>query len=117
MKNDFKIGQTVISKKPGILNGLSGEILSINLDNRKQLSVICGSFGGTWSFSFDEVELASKDKPENSEYIPTKPKVESVTPIAEIKVKRGYNRKVDKPKGEAKPGKRGRPAKIKNYVK
>ena len=97
MKNDFKIGQTVISKKPGILNGISGEILSINPENRKQLTIVCGNLG-TWSLSFDEVS-ATGDKPENLEYIPTKPKPESVTPIAEIKVKRPYVKRVDKPKG------------------
>lgn len=55
LKTDYKIGQKVESIKPGILNGLQGEVLANHTEKENmQLVVICGSLG-TWNFNYTDV--------------------------------------------------------------
>lgn len=59
MKTNFKIGDTVKVIKSGILNDLEGDILSINPDNKRPVTIISKT-AGSWSFTFDEVLLIGK---------------------------------------------------------
>ena len=91
----MKQGDTITINKPGsLVHGIKTEIVSI-ADTGDRPIKVCVPV--EWFLSFKEA--GGEDKPDNLEYIPTKPKAESVTPIAEIKVKRPYVKRVDKPKG------------------
>lgn len=119
MKQNYKIGDKVISIKPGLLNGLEGDVLFNNTDkSERQLSVICGA-SGVWNLSYHEVMPADKesalevaklpfeteDKPKQKKLKMTsingstvikekgsKNKVENLQ-VAPTKEKRAYNKK------------------------
>lgn len=61
IKIDYKIGDKIISIKPGLLNGLEGYVL-FNYEDKveRQLSVNCSGYG-IWNLSYDEVIPAEKE--------------------------------------------------------
>lgn len=107
MKQNYSPGDKIKSLKPGILNGIEGEVLSNNKEkSSQQLSVICGNFG-SWNFSYNEVELIGKEKSEKQVIANEvfKYSIESASIIKKrgrkpkektesIKEKRAYNRKI-----------------------
>lgn len=118
MKNDFKIGQSIIIEKPGILNGLHGKIIGINTESNtlfKPLRIECES-GYTIALEFHEIlGYQNKDNAtqtsktsvqaketvaiKDSEYL----KIEVSGPIGELaiaypKQKRAYTKRGSKPK-------------------
>lgn len=107
MKSDFKIGQSIIIEKPGILNGLPGKIIGINTESDtiyKPLRVECES-GYTIALELHEIKgyikpSEKKDKPTEATEINYKDKPakraytkRGTKPVKEVKPKRKYTKK------------------------
>lgn len=89
MKQNYKTGDKVISIKPGIFNGLEGVVLSVDPEKRKSLTVICGA-NGTWSFSYDEVELMNGEKSIRVDVKINQPEMDNkIENLTVVKTKRG----------------------------
>ncbi len=92
MKNNFKLGDKVRSIKTGILNGIEGNILSIDPEKSKQITAICGIYG-TWSFSFDEVEPIGKQTSKTEAMPWEEPDSSDNLTVATKPSKRSYKKK------------------------
>lgn len=119
MKNDFKIGQSIIIEKPGILNGLPGKIIGINTESDtiyKPLRVECES---GYIIALELHEIKGYIKPSENKDKPTEDTETSVQAFEELNIKvvksdhpigckdkpakRSYTKRGTKPVKEVKP--------------
>lgn len=119
MKNDFKIGQSIIIEKPGILNGLPGKIIGINTESNtlfKPLRIECES---GYTIALELHEIKGYIKPSEKKDKPTEATETSMQAFEELDsraiksdhpidckdkpAKRAYTKRGTKPVKEVKP--------------